>query len=182
VTSSVHIDHVETTRLVCERLRMGHVEEVSRLLRDPRVSANLWPEREPPTEDEVIASLADKIDHWRRFGFGLWLVREKATGEMVGRGGLQWTYALDLNQVEAAWAIVPERWRQGLATELALAAIEVAFGPLALESIIAFTLPDNVRSRRVMEKTGFVYERDIVHASLPHVLYRRWPGEAGARP
>src|SRR5438270_7571491 len=92
---------------------------------------------------------------------------------MIGRGGLQWTYVAELNEVEAGWAIVPERWGQGLATELAWAAIEAAFGPLGLREIVAFALPDNLASRRVMEKTGFVFERDIVHAGLPHVLYRR---------
>ncbi len=34
------------------------------------------------------------------------------------------------------------------------------------------TLPTNRASRRVMEKAGFGYERDTVHAGLPHVLYR----------
>jgi hypothetical protein len=30
-----------------------------------------------------------------------------------------------------------------------------------------------------MEKTGFVYEREIVAAGLPHVLYRRRPSSTG---
>ncbi len=37
------------------------------------------------------------------------------------------------------------------------------------------TLPDNLASRRVMGKAGFAYEREIEHAGLPHVLYRREP-------
>ena len=41
-----------------------------------------------------------------------------------------------------------------------------------MKSVVAFTLPDNTASRRVMEKLGMTYERDIVHADLPHVLYR----------
>ena len=41
-----------------------------------------------------------------------------------------------------------------------------------LLELVAFTLPDNLGSRRVMEKSGFVYERDIVHVGLAHVLYR----------
>jgi RimJ/RimL family protein N-acetyltransferase len=86
---------------------------------------------------------------------------------------LQWTYVAELDEVEVAWAISPERWGRGLATELARASITTAFGPLGLSGIIAFTLPHNLASRRVMEKTGFVYERNIVHAQLPHVLYRR---------
>jgi RimJ/RimL family protein N-acetyltransferase len=92
---------------------------------------------------------------------------------MVGRGGLQWTYVGGHDEVEVAWAVVPERWGEGLATELAEASIATAFGPLHLEQIVAFTLPHNITSRRVMEKTGFQFERDIVHAGLPHVLYRR---------
>jgi RimJ/RimL family protein N-acetyltransferase len=171
------MDRVETPRLVCERLRMEHVPDLLRLLGDPRVARTLWPGAEPPTEHEVTESTREKMRHWERYGFGLWLLRDSSTGEAVGRGGLQWTYVAELNEVEAAWAIVPERWGQGLATELAHASVEVAFGPLALPEIIAFTLPDNTASRRVMEKTGFLLERQIVHASLPHVLYRRWaPG------
>jgi RimJ/RimL family protein N-acetyltransferase len=167
------IGRVETERMVLERLRLEHAPEQLRLLLDPRVSATLWPRAEPPTETDVLAGLAAKVDHWDRHGFGMWLLRDRETGEMLGRGGLQYTYTAGLHDVEAGWAIVPERWGQGLATELAHACVEVAFDQLDLLELVAFTLPDNLASRRVMEKAGFEYERDIVHAGLPHVLYRR---------
>ena len=171
------IDRLETARLICERLRSEHAPEERRLLLDPRVGARLWSRPASPTEAEIIDGLAAKTDHWDRYGFGLWLLRDRETGEAVGRGGLQYTYTARLHEVEAAWAIAPERWGQGLATELAHACVEVGFEQLGLHHIVAFTLPDNVASRRVMEKTGFEYERDIVHAGLPHVLYvRRPPG------
>jgi ribosomal-protein-alanine N-acetyltransferase len=167
------LERVETERMVLERLRMEHLEELSRLLRDPRVAATGWPGGMPPSAREVVASLEDKEHHWERHGFGMWLMRDRETGEMVGRGGLQWTtYVRDLDDVEVGWSVVPERWGQGLATELANASSEVAFGPLKLEEIVAFTLPDNVASRRVMEKAGFAYDRDILHVGLQHVLYR----------
>jgi ribosomal-protein-alanine N-acetyltransferase len=171
--SVLTVDQVQTPRLLCERLRIEHAEELAPLLRDPRVALALWPGREPPTEASVAEGLAAKLDHWERHGFGMWLVRDRATGTMVGRGGLQHTFVADLYDVEAGWAIVPQRWGEGLATELAHAAVAVAFELLALNRIIAFTRPANAASRRVMEKTGFAYERDIVHAGLPHVLYRR---------
>jgi [ribosomal protein S5]-alanine N-acetyltransferase len=113
--------------------------------------------------------------HWERHGFGLWLLRDRATGELVGRGGLQYTDAIGGYAVEAAWAIVPERWGRGLATELGQASVRVAFESLRLDEIIAITLPGNVGSRRVMEKAGFVYDREIEHVGLAHVLYRRRP-------
>ena len=64
------------------------------------------------------------------------------------------------------------RWNEGLATELGAASLAVAFGPLGLADVVSFTLPDNRASRRVMEKLGFAFERDTIHAGLPHVLYR----------
>jgi [ribosomal protein S5]-alanine N-acetyltransferase len=173
--STSTIERAQTERMILERLRLEHAPEQMRLLLDPRVSATLWARAEPPTEADVLDGLRAKVDHWDRHGFGMWLARDRDTGEMVGRGGLQYTYTAGLNDIEAGWAVVPERWGQGLATELAHACVEVGFGQLALLEIVAFTLPDNVASRRVMEKAGFSYERGIVHAGLPHVLYRRRP-------
>jgi [ribosomal protein S5]-alanine N-acetyltransferase len=167
------IDRLETERMTLERLRPEHADEQLRLLLDPRVSATLWPRAGLPTEADVLDGLRAKVDHWDRHGFGMWMLRDRETGEMVGRGGLQYTYTAGLNDVEAGWAVVPERWGEGLATELAHACVEVAFEQLDLLEIVAFTLPDNVASRRVMDKAGFAYERDIIHAGLPHVLYRR---------
>lgn len=56
---------------------------------------------------------------------------------------------------------------------LATAFLDVAFPRLALSDVVAFTLPTNHGSRRVMEKLGFSYEREIIYTGLPHVLYRR---------
>jgi RimJ/RimL family protein N-acetyltransferase len=167
------IGRFETDRMVCERIQLDQAPEHLRLLLDPRVFATLWPRVESPTEAEVLDGIAAKVEHWERHGFGMWLLRDRETGEMVGRGGLQYTYTAGLNDIEAGWAIVPERWGQGLATELARACVEVGFEHLDLFEIIAFTQPTNLASRRVMEKAGFEYERDIIHAGLPHVLYRR---------
>jgi len=167
------IDRVQTARMTLERLRLEHLDEERRILLDPRIGATLWGRPEPPTEAEIVDGLAAKVEHWDRRGFGMWLLRDRETGALLGRGGLQYTYTAGLHDVEAAWAIVPERWGQGLATELAFACVQAGFDRLGLREIVAFTLPDNLASRRVMEKAGFEYERDIVHAGLPHVLYRR---------
>jgi RimJ/RimL family protein N-acetyltransferase len=167
------IERLETEHMILERLSLEHAPEQLRLLLDPRVSATLWTPAEPPTEADVLDSLRAKVEHWDRHGFGMWMARDRDTGEMAGRGGLQYTYTAGLHDVEAGWAIVPERWGQGLATELAHACVGAAFGPLGLRELVAFTMLENLASRRVMEKAGFTYERDIVHAGLPHVLYRR---------
>jgi ribosomal-protein-alanine N-acetyltransferase len=169
---------LNTPRMRGEPLGPQHEAEVSGLTLDPRVYRTLWPWADPPTPADVRKSLADKPDHWKRHGFGLWLLRDRATGVLVGRGGLQYTDAIGGFAVEAAWAIVPERWGQGLATDLARASVAVAFESLGLDELIAITLPDNIASRRVMEKSGFVQDREIEHVGLTHALYVRSRDEA----
>ena len=171
--SVVDAELVLTERLRCERLRPEHEVELSALVLDPRVARWIEADGLPAPASAVGAWLCAKEEHWRRHGFGQWLLRDRETERMVGRGGLQHTGVAGGDEVEVGWAIVPERWGQGLATEMARAAVALALGPLELDSVVAFTLPDNVASRRVMEKAGFVFEREIEHAGLAHVLYRR---------
>jgi ribosomal-protein-alanine N-acetyltransferase len=174
------IERIQTERLICERVRRGHADELRVLVLDPEVAATTWAGPNPPTAADVLDQVSSDDEHWERFGFGPWLMRDRFGGQMVGRGGLKHTLSTGVDEVEVGWAIVPERWGRGLATELALAAVEVAFGELGLEDLIAFTLPTNLASRRVMEKAGFRYECDIEHVGLPHVLYRRLRGATRA--
>jgi hypothetical protein len=66
------------------------------LLLDPRVYRTLDPGLPPPTTADVRVNAQDKHEHWERHGFGLWLLRDTLTDELVGRGGLQYTYAGEL--------------------------------------------------------------------------------------
>jgi [ribosomal protein S5]-alanine N-acetyltransferase len=167
------LERIETARMLGERLAPEHARELAALLGDPRVARTLSPTEGPRSEARVREIVASQAAAWELDGIGMWLLRDRADGAMVGRGGLQHTLATGSDEVEIGWAIVPERWGQGLATELAHASIEVAFGELQLDSVIAYSLVSNGASRRVMEKAGLVYERDFEHVSLPHVIYRR---------
>jgi RimJ/RimL family protein N-acetyltransferase len=83
--------------------------------------------------------------------------------------------------VEIGWRLSAEYWGRGLATEGANAVVQHAFKELGLENLVSFTVPENLRSRRVMEKLGMTHNSadDFDHPSMPgghplrrHVLYR----------
>ena len=83
--------------------------------------------------------------------------------------------------VEIGWRLSASHWGRGLATEGAREVLRYAFEELGLEEVVSFTVPDNLRSRRVMEKLGMVRDpgEDFDHPKLPqghvlqrHVLYR----------
>jgi RimJ/RimL family protein N-acetyltransferase len=113
-------------------------------------------------------SAGEHDDRWERDGFGYWIFFAAETGAAVGRGGLgtsPWG-------MEVGWAVAPDQRGRGYATEIGAAAVGVAFDLLDLTDVVAYTEVDNDASRRVMEKLGFEYEREVEHAGLPHVLYR----------
>jgi RimJ/RimL family protein N-acetyltransferase len=114
--------------------------------------------------------LARDIAHWQAHNFGPWVLRERSTGVFLGRAGLAYTRLDDRPAVELAWAILPSRWREGLATDAAVAALD-AGKSLGLQELVAYTLPENVASRRVMEKIGMCPSGEITHAGLLHLLY-----------
>jgi ribosomal-protein-alanine N-acetyltransferase len=168
---AVELDRLETARLVGEPIAPEHRDGLIAMLGDPRVGATLGGVASPADVDRQIAGM---VAHWEEHGFGWYAFSDRETGALVARGGPHVAYVAGHEEVEIGWTVVPERWGEGLATELGAASLDVAYGPLGLVDVVSFTLPGNVASRRVMEKLGFAFERDVLYAGLPHVLYRRF--------
>jgi ribosomal-protein-alanine N-acetyltransferase len=181
------VETFHTDRLIAERLRAEHFVELRRMHRDRRVMATLAPAGAPNggllSDEETRQFLRRHLDHWDRHGYGLWMFRDKSDGQFVGRAGLHTTNVGGKEEVELAYALMAEYWGRGFATEMAQGILAVAFGRLRMTEVVCFTLTTNRASQRVMEKVGFEYERDIVHARLPHVLYNltasRWKERGG---
>jgi RimJ/RimL family protein N-acetyltransferase len=96
----------------------------------------------------------------------------RETGEKVASAALRHIHIGGRDEVEVGYRVAAAWWGRGIATEMATALVGVARERLGLAEIVAFTLPENRASRRVMEKAGFTYERDVEWAALRHVLYR----------
>jgi RimJ/RimL family protein N-acetyltransferase len=161
------LNAIETQRLVGTPIGPGDLDFLCTLLGDPRVGATLGGTRDPAQVEELVAQRARE---WTRgYGYRVW--RERATGAPVARGGLGDAVVEGEPMVELGWAVLPARWGEGIATELAAASVAEAAG-LGIPRVVAFTLPHNVASRRVMEKLGMRYDRVFEHGPWgPHVLY-----------
>lgn len=116
--------------------------------------------------------LARNLAHWSEHGFGLYILRDIATAEVVGRGCLRHLLLDGVDEVEVGYGFYPDVWGRGLATEIARAFLTVGFERLGLRTIVALTLRANDASQRVMLKAGLRYERDLLYDDLPHVLFR----------
>ncbi len=116
-------------------------------------------------------------------GFGVYALESE--GEFSGIVGLSVPSfkAHFTPAVEILWRLIPRFWGRGLATEAALAILNMAFQTLKLSEVVAFTAIQNQRSIRVMERTGmkrdavpYFYHPDVSDPRLQqHVLYRTRP-------
>lgn len=165
------MSEVLTTRLVGAPVAREHFAEIRLLHDDPRVMATLSADGNIFSDAQTHAFLDRATRHWELHGFGLWFFRDPHSQASVGYGGIKHADVEGTDQVELSYAIRFESWGKGYAIEMSEAALRLGFEQFHLERVVAFTLPHNHRSRRVMEKCGFSFERNITHAGLPHVLY-----------
>jgi RimJ/RimL family protein N-acetyltransferase len=118
-----------------------------------------------PTFDRTAteAALEAWERHWRKHGFGLLAVDERASGELVGRSGLSY-HAAWPDDPEVGWAFDPAVWNRGFATEAGTACVAWGFGVLGLRRLVSITVEENLASRRVMEKLGFAFLTAVTQA------------------
>ena len=159
----------------------SHFAEIRTLHADPRVMATLSADGNIFSEDQTRGFLQRSAEHWSLHNFGLWIFYTSGAHDFVGYGGIKHAVVEGKDEIELAYAVSSSHWNKGFATEMSKAALKVGFEELHLARIVAFTLPHNKGSRSVMEHCGFTYQRDIVHAGLPHVLYQLDSSGYGAR-
>lgn len=181
------VPELRTPRLRLRGLRADDLAPFAAMNADPRVMEHLPAPLSRLESDELAARVAAGF---AVHGFGLWAVETIGEREapFIGLTGLDRpSFDAPFGPcVEVAWRLAAEHWGRGYATEAARAALRFGFEELGLPEIVAFTVPANRRSRRVMEKLGMRRDPadDFDHPRLPeghplrrHVLYRVRPGD-----
>jgi RimJ/RimL family protein N-acetyltransferase len=158
-----------TPRLLAEPVTAAHWLDLRRMDENEGFMALLGGVRD---EAATVAYLEMNMKHWADHGFGMWMLRDAPTSAVIGRAILRHLAVEGTDEVEVGYGFMPDYWGCGLATEIAMACVRIGFDQLGLESLVAITTAPNLASQRVMSKAGLVYERDIVHAGTPHLLFR----------
>ena len=173
-------DTITTDRLLLRRWRDSDRLPFQAMNADPRVM-EFMPSLLSPDESDALIDRAQA--HFDRHGYGPFAVELLEDHSFIGFIGLSIPNfdAPFMPAVEVGWRLAFDYWGRGLATEGARAVVRYAFEELGLDSLVSFTVPGNLRSRRVMEKIGMTHDPrdDFDHPRLPeghplrrHVLYR----------
>ena len=108
----------------------------------------------------VDAQMANQAD----YGFSMWAVDERATGDLAGICGLRKMPYADTpitGELEAGWRIAERHWGTGVAGEAAQAAFDWGWANTGFPRITAYTVAENVKSWGLMLKLGMVRREDL---------------------
>ncbi|HUE44083.1 MAG TPA: GNAT family N-acetyltransferase [Candidatus Sulfotelmatobacter sp.] len=135
----------------------------------------------PFSEDDVRKRF--KRERARRMvhGYQYWVIELLKTGEFVGVCGLQPNRPAE-DIIELGFHLLPRFWGQGLATEAARVVIRYAFEKYSAKKLVAGHHPENVMSKKVLDKLGFQYSHDEklpgIEVDIPRYILEGTDGES----
>jgi RimJ/RimL family protein N-acetyltransferase len=176
-----------TARLRLEPARPANAHDLWRVHNDDAVAR--WYDGRKPSLHEADQRAKFMGDAWQLHGVHKWIAYDRMSGDVVGRGGLSRTpvdddwgqiyellppepwvrvaYEIDrpfrahAHWLEIGWALRPEFWGLGYASEIGRAGLDFAFDVLDMQAVVSCTVRHNVRSLAVMERIGMRYAGEI---------------------
>lgn len=175
---------IETSRLHLRQFSMADLDDLFAIRSDPEVMRFIGA-GQPHSMNQVRDALENAISVWKKHSFGRWAIVHKADKKLIGWCGL--AFLDQTEEIEIGYGIAKEYWGGGLTTEAAEATIRYGFEELKLDRIVAVAMPENIASRRIMEKigmrfekTGHWYEADLVYYVILRDEYERGAGDYDA--
>ncbi|MBI3158449.1 MAG: GNAT family N-acetyltransferase [Chloroflexi bacterium] len=173
---------LETPRLLLRRLTDDDLDDLYALYQDAEVR-KFFPEGTLDREQTKEELDWHKNGHPEHPELGLWATIHKESGTFIGRCGLlPWTID-GVYEVEVAYTIARDHWRQGYGSEAARGCLEYGFNTLGRTRLIAMVDHNNVASQKVAARMGMHHEKDGEDELGPFMLWsveRGGPNDANA--
>ena len=103
---------------------------------------------------------------------GMNVLMDKSIGKMVGQCGLLIQEVDNIQELEIGYAILPNFWKEGFATEAARKCRDYAFENSYADSIISIIHVENLISEKVAVKNGMKKTKRTIHKDMPVNIFR----------
>ncbi|MEJ6006556.1 GNAT family N-acetyltransferase [Paucibacter sp. AS339] len=164
---------MDTERLVLRAPQDSDLAAMFEIQADP--SANRFnPSAQLSTREAALELLQCWQRHWQAQGFGYWAIALREQPEQVlGFGGLMAKRVDGHEGLSLYFRFRPQAWGQGYASEMALAALTLAFEALHAPAVLAVVQPANMPSRKTLERIGMRLKASLadVPGQAPNLLY-----------
>jgi ribosomal-protein-alanine N-acetyltransferase len=149
---------IESKRLILKDVVMGDLENIHKLHSIPEVDEYNTlgiPKDIEETKEVICPLIEDQKSENRKLYF--WKIIIKANYEFIGIAGMNLS-ANKFKLGEIYYKLLPSYWGNGYATEVSKALIGCGFDEFHLHKIEAGVATENLRSIRVLEKSGMTRE------------------------
>ncbi len=162
MTFLIHVHHrfygipleiLETERTIVREFGLGDLDALYRLYEKPHMTD--FVEGLYPYEEEADYQRRYIREVYGYYEYGMWLVLDKESGEVIGRAGIESKNDGILPGVELGYMIDPIFQGRGIAYEVCEAILEFARDEFAIREFYCRIHPDNVASIRLANKLGF---------------------------
>jgi len=163
---------LETKRLFLRQMTLDDYDALNAVLGD---SDNMKYYPYVFDEKRVRGWIDRNLDRYQKYGFGLWAVCLKDTGEMIGDCGLTLQNIDGQMLPEIGFHMRANVQRKGYAKEAAAAVRDWAFRNTSYEALYSYCTQDNVASFKTAESIGMHFEKEYsdpgygtLHVSIIH--------------
>lgn len=163
---------LETERLILREMGEQDIRDLKEILQNPRV---MYAYEHDFTDRDVREWLTRQQKRYREYGFGLWAMILKSTGEMIGQAGLTMQPYREKQVLEIGYLLKESFWHCGYAREAAAGCKQYAFEVLKRDKVYSVIKSDNIASQRVAKSIGMEKEDTFItqyyNGDMQHDLY-----------
>jgi RimJ/RimL family protein N-acetyltransferase len=151
---------LSTPRLLLRQLSADDAAFMLALLNEEPFLQNIGDREVRTVEHAAAYILSGPAASYEKFGFGLYAVEMKESGEPIGICGLLKRETLE--DVDVGFAFLQKFWGRGYAYESAAAVMNYGWNTIGLKRIVAIVAPENHESIKLLEKIGLRFEEFIL--------------------
>ncbi len=167
---------LQTTRLRLREFSPEDLDALAEVLSDPE-TMRYYPA--PYDRVGVEQWIARNRQRYQDDGVGLWAMELNTTHEVIGDCGVIPQQVEEERLYEIGYHLRQDHWHHGLATEAAVACRDWAFTHLKTDRLISLIRPENLPSRRVAERIGMTFWKEVKWRGLQHCVYSiKKPGDS----
>lgn len=163
----------ETQRCIIREFSMEDLDKLFQLYEKPNMTDFMEPLFEYEEEKEYQRAYIKHM--YGYYEYGMWLVFDKRTKELIGRAGLEHRDYSDGSELELGYMIAPEYQGLGYATEVCRFVIDYAWENTEFEKINCLIDENNIASIGLTQKLGFKFAGKIHtdgHSFNRYILYK----------
>jgi ribosomal-protein-alanine N-acetyltransferase len=150
---------LETERLSISEFTFDDTDFIIQLLNSPGWIKFIGDRHVKTKEDAKLYLQAGPMKSYAQNGFGLYRIDLKSENRSIGMCGFLKRDTLEFPDI--GFAFLQDYEGKGYALEASAAIVVYERQRLSISTLLAITIPDNVKSIRLLKALGFEYDRNI---------------------